>query len=200
MPLSRPCWLKIGNLAEFITSIVDLAALPKDAKPQVAMVGRSNVGKSSLINHLAGRLDLARVSSSAGRTRTINLYQLTSKYYLVDLPGYGFAQASKDKRAAFGSLIADYIETTEQLTLVLLIIDAVVGPTALDHDMLNLLEATKVPFVMVVNKVDKLSQSELVKLQRRLDTDFAHIPNVLHSMHSGQDRDRVLGVINEALH
>lgn len=163
------------------------------------MVGRSNVGKSSLINHLAGRKDLARESSSPGRTRTINIYQLEPKYYLVDMPGYGYAKTSKDKQAEFGNLIADYLETTPAIALVLLVIDAFVGPTDLDQDMLDLLRAAKRPFVMIVNKVDKLSQSEIVKLERTLAADYGHIPHILHSIHEGKDRDHVLGAINEAL-
>ncbi|MEK7183238.1 MAG: ribosome biogenesis GTP-binding protein YihA/YsxC [Patescibacteria group bacterium] len=183
----------------FLKSVVDLAALPKDGKPQVALVGRSNVGKSSLINHLAGQKALARVSSSAGRTRTINLYQIEPKYYMVDMPGYGFAQASKEKQSEFGNLIADYLETTPNVALVLLVIDAKAGPTDLDQDMVDLLRNAKLPFVMIVNKVDKLSQSELVKLKRTLESDYSHIPHILHSMHEGKDRDHVLGAIHEAL-
>lgn len=186
-------------MADFLKSLVDLNLLPQDGKPQVALVGRSNVGKSSLINHMAGRKDLARVSSSAGRTRTINLYQLERNYYLVDMPGYGFAHASKDQQVEFGNLIADYIETTPNIALVLLVIDAYVGPTDHDQDMLNMLQAAKIPFVMIVNKVDKLSQSELVKLERTLAADYGHIPHILHSMHEGKDRDKVLVAIKEAL-
>lgn len=179
--------------------MVDLQALPQDGKPQVALVGRSNVGKSSLINHLAGRKDLARESSSPGRTRTINIYQLEPKFYLVDMPGYGYAKASKEKQAEFGDLIADYLEQTPDIAMVLLVIDAFVGPTDLDQDMLELLRTAKLPFVMIVNKVDKLSQSELVKLERTLASDYGHIPHILHSMHAGKDRDHVLGAIHEAL-
>jgi GTP-binding protein len=183
----------------FLKSVVDLAALPTDGKPQVAMVGRSNVGKSSLINHLADQKALARVSSSAGRTKTINIYQIEPKYYLVDMPGYGFAHASKEKQSEFGNLIADYLETGKDIALVLLVVDAFVGPTDLDQSMLDLLREAKRPFIMIVNKVDKLSQSELSKLERTLASDYGHIPHILHSMHEGRDRDHVLGAIHEAL-
>lgn len=190
--------LKVGKHI-FLKSVVNLAELPRDGKPQVALVGRSNVGKSSLINHLAGQKALARVSSSAGRTKTINLYQLEPKYYLVDMPGYGFAHASKEKQIEFGNLIADYLEQTPSIALVLLVVDAFVGPTDHDQDMLDLLRAAKRPFIMIVNKVDKLSQSELVKLERTLAADYGHIPHILHSMHVGKDRDRILVAIHAAL-
>ena len=186
-------------MARFIKSLASLADLPQDGKSQVALVGRSNVGKSSLINHLAGEKALARVSSAAGRTRTLNLYQLEPSYYLVDMPGYGFAHASKDQQAKFGNLIADYLETVPHIALVLLVIDAGVGPTELDQAMLDLLREAKLTFLMIVNKVDKLSQSELVKLQRTLTADYGHIPHLLHSMHAGKDRDRILGAIHVAL-
>jgi GTP-binding protein len=183
----------------FLKSVADLAALPQDGKPQVALVGRSNVGKSSLINHLAGQKDLARVSSSAGRTKTINVYQIERRYYLVDMPGYGFAHTSKEAQSEFGNLIADYLETTPNIAFVLFVIDAYVGPTDHDQDMLDLLRNAKLPFVMIVNKVDKLSQSELVKLERTLAADYGHIPHILHSMHEGKDRQKILVAISEAL-
>lgn len=162
-------------------------------------MGRSNVGKSSLINHLAGQKALARVSQSAGRTKTINLYQLERYYYVVDMPGYGFAHASKEQQSEFGNLIADYLESDANIALVLLVVDAFVGPTDLDQAMLDLLREAKRPFIMIVNKVDKLSQSELVKLERTLAADYEHIPHIFHSMHSGKDRDHALGAIHEAL-
>lgn len=198
MPHARRLLLKVGKHI-FLKSLVNLAELPTDGKPLVAFVGRSNVGKSSLINHLSGQKALARVSRSAGRTRTINLYQIEPKYYVVDMPGYGFAQASKDTQSAFGNLIADFIETVSNVALIFLVVDAVAGPTDLDQDMLDMLRAAKRPFVMLVNKVDKLSQSEMHKLLAALHEHYEHIPVLLHSMHAGKDRDHVLGAIHEAL-
>lgn len=194
----RRSLLKVGKHI-FLKSLINLAELPTDGKPLVAFVGRSNVGKSSLINHLSGQKALARVSRSAGRTRTINLYQIESKYYVVDMPGYGFAQTSKDTQSIFGNLIADFIETVNNVALIFLVIDAVAGPTDLDQDMLDMLRAAKRPFVMLVNKVDKLSQGETHQLFTTLSEHYAHIPVILHSMYEGKDRDHVLGAIHEAL-
>lgn len=186
-------------VATFLKSLTDLQELPVNDKPHVAMVGRSNVGKSSLVNHLTGQKNLARVSSSPGRTKTINLFEVDRKFYLVDLPGYGFAKTTTAKRAAFTDMIRDYLRRTSQLALVLLIVDARVGPTDLDRDMLIFLRSVQIQTLMVVNKTDKLSKSKVADLTRALAAEFPYVRLVGHSVDEGGDRDVVWKAIGAAM-
>ena len=139
---------------------------PSDPIPQVAFSGRSNVGKSSLINTLLGRKSLARVSSAPGKTITINFYDVDKKLYLVDLPGYGFAKRSPEDKKKWSALTDGYFtdnKNIDRLTLVLQLIDSRVGPTKDDEMMLEFLRATELPFVVVATKIDKLNATERKK-------------------------------------
>lgn len=149
------------------TNLKISAGLPKqfpaDPKPQVAFSGRSNVGKSSLINTLLGRKSLARVSSAPGKTITINFYDVDKKLYLVDLPGYGFAKRNPEDKKKWSMLTDGYFtanKNIDRLCLVLQLIDSRVGPTADDEMMLEFLRAAELPFVVVATKVDKLNATE----------------------------------------
>lgn len=179
----------------FLKSLTNVEDLPHDGKPQVAMVGRSNVGKSSLINDLGGDKTLARVSAEPGRTQTINLFDVNGQYLLTDLPGYGFAKTSKQKREVFSEMIRDYLWRTEELALVVLIIDARIGPTDLDRDTIEYLQSGGIPFVMVANKIDKLSRSETIQLTDHLIAHYPHLPIILHSSVSGVGRGELLSLI-----
>ena len=151
--------LTVGNSRQF----------PRDPRPEVALSGRSNVGKSSLINTMLGRKSLARVSSTPGKTITINYYDIDRKMYLVDLPGYGYARRSQDSKRAWSGLTEDYFlknPSADAIKLVIQLIDVRVGPTDDDIMMINWLIDTGVPFVVVATKTDKLSKSEL---NRQLD-------------------------------
>ena len=139
---------------------------PSDPVPQVAFSGRSNVGKSSLINTLLGRKSLARVSSAPGKTITINFYDVDKKLYLVDLPGYGFAKRSPEDKKKWSALTDGYFTSNkniDRLTLVLQLIDSRVGPTKDDEMMLEFLRASELPFVVVATKIDKLNATERKK-------------------------------------
>lgn len=139
---------------------------PSDPVPQVAFSGRSNVGKSSLINTLLGRKSLARVSSAPGKTITINFYDVDKKLYLVDLPGYGFAKRSPEDKKKWSALTDGYFtdnKNIDRLTLVLQLIDSRVGPTKDDEMMLEFLRAAELPFVVVATKIDKLNATERKK-------------------------------------
>ncbi len=139
---------------------------PRDMKAQIALSGRSNVGKSSLINTLLGRKSLARVSSSPGKTITINFYDIDKKLFLVDLPGYGFAKRSKESTRAWSSLTEDYFlknPTPEAIKLVVQLIDVRIPPTDDDILMINFLIDNQIPFVVVATKTDKLSKSQLAE-------------------------------------
>ena len=136
---------------------------PADPKLQIAFSGRSNVGKSSLINTLLGRKSLARVSSAPGKTITINFYDVDGKLYLVDLPGYGFAKRNPEDKRKWSELTDGYFTSNrniDRLALVLQLIDSRVGPTADDEMMLSFLRQSELPFAVVATKVDKLNATE----------------------------------------
>ena len=139
---------------------------PRDARPQIAFSGRSNVGKSSLINTILGRKSLARVSSTPGKTITINFYDVDGKLYLVDLPGYGFAKRNPADKAKWSALTDGYFTANaniDRLCLVLQLVDSRVGPTADDEMMLSFLRECELPFVVIATKIDKLNATERKK-------------------------------------
>ncbi|MEY4744322.1 MAG: putative GTP-binding protein EngB [Candidatus Parcubacteria bacterium] len=185
--------------AVFLKSVVRLADLPDDDKPQIALVGRSNVGKSSLVNHLAGVKDIARVSSAPGLTQALNFFELNRAYYLVDLPGYGYASKSKERREHFLALITDYLQRARQLRLVFLVVDARVGMTDLDEKMLHFLQRAGIEFVMVVNKSDKLSRGKSLALVRALSAKNPGVTCILHSTSAKAGRGDLLAAIEKAL-
>ena len=140
--------------------------IPGDPRPQVAFSGRSNVGKSSLINTLLGRKSLARVSSSPGKTITINFYDVDKKLYLVDLPGYGFAKRNPEDKKKWSALTDGYFTSNkniDRLSLVIQLVDSRVGPTKDDEMMLDFLRASELPFIVVATKCDKLNATERKK-------------------------------------
>lgn len=150
--------------ADFKKGLVGDDEILHDGTPQVAFIGRSNVGKSSVINSLVGRKDLARSSPRPGKTREINLFLINKSFYLVDLPGYGYAEGSWEKRDALMKLIHWYLQNPDlDPQKVVLIIDAKVGPTENDLSMIELLEAADRRIVIVANKIDKLKQAEQKK-------------------------------------
>lgn len=146
--------------AEFETSAPTLAGAPRLPQPEFALIGRSNVGKSSLLNLLAERRDLARVSDLPGKTRLMNFYSINQNWRLVDLPGYGYAKVGKNERADFNEAAADYIQGRDTLRTVLLLIDSRHDPHPIDLSFLEWLIETGVPFAIVFTKVDKQSASQ----------------------------------------
>ena len=159
--------MTVGNRQQF----------PKDPKPQIALSGRSNVGKSSLINTLLGRKSLARVSSAPGKTITINFYDVDKKIYLVDLPGYGYAKRSQDSKRSWSTLTEEYFiknPSSDALRLVIQLIDIRTGPTDDDIMMINMMIDREIPFTVVATKTDKLSKTALKEaLQKIEDEVFA---------------------------
>src|SRR5919198_4883592 len=146
--------------AKFVASATAPASFPRDGRPEVAFLGRSNVGKSSLINSLLGVKGLARTSSTPGRTQSINFFLINESFYFVDLPGYGYAKISKEKRRAWGKLIERYLAERKQLVLSILIVDARHEPSPLDLQMKSWLQHYGLPFLVVSTKIDKLSTNE----------------------------------------
>ena len=137
-------------------------------KAEVAFVGRSNVGKSSLLNAICGKTNLARTSQTPGRTRTINVFHVHSNRCLVDLPGYGFAQGPQKQNAQFPKMIQSYLRSRENLRLVVVLMDAAIGMTDLDEGMILWLNEQRLPFCLVANKCDKIDIAQQKKMGEEL--------------------------------
>lgn len=149
--------------AEFITSIANSSRISEFNKPQFAFVGRSNVGKSSLLNALANRNKLAKTSSTPGRTRLINIFEINKQFHFVDLPGYGFALGSKKEQSSWQELIGTYLEYSESLQRVFVLVDIRHEPTEKDKLMLSYLYAYQIPFSIIATKTDKISKNQIQK-------------------------------------
>jgi GTP-binding protein len=190
--------------AEFIKSSPSLSICPTDGKPEFAFIGRSNVGKSSLINMITGRKGLAQISGTPGKTRLINHFLINSLWYLVDLPGYGFAKTSRESRDKFDIMIREYL--SERLTLVntFLLVDARHEPLKPDLDFMEWLGVSRIPFTIVFTKADKLGKTKLQQLlaryKKRLLEDWEELPPVIvTSAQEGLGRDEVLLNISRQL-
>ena len=144
--------------AQYSGTFVDLKQLPEGDLPEIALVGRSNVGKSSLINKLVNRRNLAKSSSTPGKTRTINYYLINEQWYLVDLPGYGFAKAAKTEREKWGRMIESYLRERTQLQGVVQLLDIRHEPSDKDVLMKNWLQQCQIPMLIVATKADKVSR------------------------------------------
>ena len=147
--------------SEFIISNTDVAKCPADGKPEYAFIGRSNVGKSSLINMLTGKKGLALTSSTPGKTQLINHFLINDEWYLVDLPGYGYAKRGKQGREQIQQVINGYLEKRETLTCLFVLLDCRLEPQKNDLEFINRLGEVGIPFVIVFTKIDKLSRSKL---------------------------------------
>jgi GTP-binding protein len=162
--------------AEFVLAATEVESFPVDRRPEIAFLGRSNVGKSSLINSLLGVKGLARTSSTPGRTQSINFFLINEEFYFVDLPGYGYAKTSQEKRRAWGKLIERYLAERKQLVLSILIVDARHEPSPLDLQMKSWLQHFGLPYLVVSTKVDKLSVNQRRKswhtAKKVLDTEL----------------------------
>jgi GTP-binding protein len=148
------------NSAEFEISAPDLESCPKWALPEFAFIGRSNVGKSSLINLLTDRRELAKVSDAPGKTQLINFFVINQRWCLVDLPGYGFANVGKHKRIEFNDAVADFLSGRRNLKCVFVLIDSRLPPQAIDVEFIQWLEGEKVPYALIFTKTDKQSASK----------------------------------------
>lgn len=158
----------IINQSEFAVSAVKASQYPKDGLDEIALAGRSNVGKSSLINTLLQRKNLARTSSSPGKTQTLNFYRVDSDqadFYLVDVPGYGYAKVSKKQREEFGEMIQDYLETRAYLKGLILLIDGRHEPTADDIAMYDYSQYLNLPILVVATKMDKIKKNAFNKTE-----------------------------------
>ena len=191
--------MKVSNV-EFIRSAAKWEQLPDDGRVELAFVGRSNVGKSSLLNYLIGRRALAHTSNTPGKTATLNYYLTNAKqgqggFYLVDLPGYGYAKVSKTQREKWMLLIGRYVTEREPLGVVFHLIDSRHPPTKLDEELLDLLRGGPVPYVILLTKADKLGKnqqrSRVAQLKKRLKGMGLDLPVVLTSAEKKQGADEV---------
>ncbi|MGZ5999183.1 MAG: ribosome biogenesis GTP-binding protein YihA/YsxC [Rhizomicrobium sp.] len=160
-----------AGTCEFVWGTGDINSLPPESLPEIAFVGRSNAGKSSLINALTNRKTLARVSHTPGRTREINFFKLGDRLMLADLPGYGYAKASKTMTAEWQKLIFSYLRGRASLRRVLLLIDARRGVLDLDKEVMDLLDEAAVSFGIVLTKIDKLSSEEVAEVVAATDVE-----------------------------
>ena len=182
-----------------------LKQFPCDPVPQIAFSGRSNVGKSSLINCLLGRKSLARVSGTPGKTITINFYDVDKQLYLVDLPGYGYARRSQDSKRVWSTLTDSYFSANPRrdlLKLVVQLVDSRVGPTDDDTMMMQWMLDQEVPFIVVATKTDKLKKKELEEFLRVMRDEYLQgleIPVIPFSSVSGEGRQHLWDVITRAI-
>lgn len=160
---------------EFITSVYKLSQIPKDNLPEIILCGRSNVGKSSFINSLFDKKNLAKTSSAPGKTRSINFYKIDEKFFIVDLPGFGYAKTSLKERSSWRKLLSKYIETSSNIVYAFHFIDSRHNPTDLDLQLNGLLKFNQIPYIIILNKVDKLNQSELSLSKKRVIEFFPEL-------------------------
>ena len=186
--------------AEFAVSSPSWRKCPDDGRPEYAFIGRSNVGKSSLINMLTGVRGLAKTSGRPGKTQLINHFLINGEWYLVDLPGYGYARTSKSMREQFSAMIRDYFLHREQLANTYVLVDSRIEPTRIDLEFIRFLGSEGVPFTIVYTKTDKERQREVsgnIRLMRQaLAAEWEELPPMLMtSAVTGHGRDALLDQI-----
>lgn len=186
---------------EFVKSSVHPKDYPPADRPEVAIVGRSNVGKSSLINAILNR-KIAKVSATPGKTRLVNFFNVNDDFYFVDLPGYGYASVSKKERYQWQKMMEAYFNSRENLNLVIQLVDSRHKPTNLDFMMKEYLEALEIPYIIVGTKMDKLNQSEKAKakkiIKQHLELDDS-IPIILTSAKEKTNLDKVISIILDSI-
>ena len=185
----------------FLTSVFEIKQLPASEIPEIAFAGRSNVGKSSLLNRLIKRKNLVKTSAKPGKTQSLNFFVLDHSVYFVDLPGYGYAKVSKKMQAAWQDLIAEYLETRSNLKCVVVIIDLRHELKIADLQLVDWLRSNGVPFLLVYTKADKLSANQRNKNAALLDAGFgvSKSERVLFSAKTGMGRDNLLQTLDSFL-
>jgi len=189
------------NNADFFHSYGVYSQIPPSDRVEIAMAGRSNVGKSSLINKALNRKSLARVSSVPGKTATINFYDLDG-IYLVDLPGYGYAKVAKSEKARWAELIEGYLHDDREMALIFQLIDMRHPPSADDLHMINFLIDSEIPFVIVFTKADKLTKRERTERMEGFAKEipcFDHIVSIPFSAQTGEGTDEIRKIIQEVV-
>lgn len=188
--------------AEFVISNTDVSKCPPPVLPEYAFIGRSNVGKSSLINMLTNNKNLAKTSSTPGKTQLINHFLINKEWYLVDLPGYGYAQVSKVKRHGFTKINRSYIESRENLVNLFVLVDSRHAPLAVDMEFMSYLGEQGIPFSIIFTKADKLSKRQLKTnieiYKEKLLKQWEEVPPYfISSSSSYQGKEEILEYINQ---
>jgi len=188
--------------AEYIAGYTDPDKLPQEPVPEYAFIGRSNVGKSSLINMLTGKKNLAKTSSTPGKTQLINLFKVNDDWYLTDLPGYGYAKTSKSKRRDFQKMIRDYLKKRRNLVNVFVLVDSRLEPQKIDLEFMEWLGRNRIPFSIVFTKLDKLSSNQVAKnikrYQRKMAEKWESMPKTFKtSAVTGIGRKEILDYVEK---
>ena len=192
----------IVKSAKFIISNTDIKRCPQDGKPEYAFIGRSNVGKSSLINMLTNQRKLAMTSATPGKTLLINHFLINNEWYLVDLPGYGYAKRSKSQTEQLEHIISSYVLDRQQLTLLFVLIDSRHAPQKIDLEFIQWLGENGVPFSIIFTKADKLTKTALAgniaAYKNRLLEEWEELPEIfITSSETAHGREEVLEYINQ---
>ena len=192
------------NKAVFKCSSEKISQVPKDSLPDIAFIGRSNVGKSSLINMLTKHKGLAKVSATPGKTRLINHFTINDSWYLVDLPGYGYARTGKSTRNTFAKIITDYVFKCEKMHFLFVLVDSRLEPQKIDLEFIEQLGINGVPFGIIFTKADKLSKTQLERsvsaYQKSLSEQWEELPPMFtSSSEKGTGRDEIVGYIEDIL-
>ena len=190
--------------AEFKCSSERISQVPKDSLKDIAFIGRSNVGKSSLINMLTRHKGLAKVSSTPGKTKLINHFLINKQWYLVDLPGYGYARTSKKERGVFAKIILDYVFKCEKMHYLFVLVDSRLEPQKIDLEFIEMLGQGGVPFALIFTKCDKQSatqtQRAVTAYKKRLAEQWEEMPPMLlSSSENGQGRDEIVAFVEKIL-
>ena len=185
--------------ARFVKSAKQPDDFPHDQRPEIVFCGRSNIGKSSLLNALTNSRGLARTSSTPGRTQTINFFLVDERTYFVDLPGYGYANVSKTTRNSWGRMIETYLTGRKELKLVLMLVDCRIPPTESDRMLKEWLDHNGIPNAVVLTKADKLSKNQLTKALRTSAEILKTKETIAFSAITGFGKDAVLARIREAV-
>ena len=185
--------------AEFVKSAFNKSHWITDGRPEIAFLGRSNVGKSSLINSLLLHKGLARTSNTPGRTQSINFFLINDSFYFADLPGYGYARVSKTMRADWGKMAEEYLSDREELALCIQLIDSRHAPTPLDIQLNEWLKHNKKPFIVVATKADKSSRTELAKSLKAAKATLTDSRILTYSATKAHGRDEVWAEIAQAI-
>lgn len=184
----------------FAGSFNALAQIPRGVLPEIGFIGRSNIGKSSMINKLLGVKRLAQISSTPGKTRNINLFKINNSFFFVDLPGYGFAKVPKKEKARWQEMIEGYLLGSESLRLLILLIDARIGVQDNDRLMIQWLESHRLSYLKVLTKADKLKKNQLrSEKQKTLNPEYELYGAVHFSSVTGEGMKRIWGAIETAL-